>query len=393
VGGVGSFDPDGAGPLAAYDRPFLLNVEALFPRGWDVDGDESWGGVSNWKPKVVPNYSGAFARFAGRISAPRTVLLDGDKTVFEIQFDSSHKYTIAAGTGGRLTIGGESGVIDVANGAHEISAPLSFSGAITKSGAGSLIISGVQRHAAGASLGVRDGIVRLDSNAGEAASGVASATAPLGIVVSKPGSVVLGSDQDLRSLEVIFPAPGTQQFDLASGSEPGAVHAVRIYAADLAAAEESLYQAIRNTQSAGAIDPTDGICDSTQALHANSAIGLAQSVDAHGDAMLLLRLTRQGDVNLDGIVSIADFLQLAAHFDGPGTWDEGDLNYDGIVSIADFLLLASNFNTSYDGESFPISPQDQQILSAFQASVPEPDAALVCALGTILLRRRRAEGN
>ena len=31
VTGIGSFDPDGGGPLAAYDRAFLLDVSPRFP--------------------------------------------------------------------------------------------------------------------------------------------------------------------------------------------------------------------------------------------------------------------------------------------------------------------------------------------------------------------------
>jgi hypothetical protein len=48
------------------------------------------------------------------------------------------------------------------------------------------------------------------------------------------------------------------------------------------------------------------------------------------------------------------------------------------VTISDFIDLASNFNTSYAGEVWPISPEDQQTLSNFAAAhgaaVPEPSA-------------------
>jgi len=128
-------------------------------------------------------------------------------------------------------------------------------------------------------------------------------------------------------------------------------------------------------------------------LHANSGIGLALVNDAHGDASIFIRLTRIGDLNLDGQVSISDFIDLAAHFNGPGTWQEGDLNYDGQVTISDFIDLASNFNTSYAGEVFPISPEHQQALSSFAAAngvtVPEPTAIVSLILVGPLFARRR----
>jgi hypothetical protein len=52
-----------------------------------------------------------------------------------------------------------------------------------------------------------------------------------------------------------------------------------------------------------------------------------------------------GDVNMDGSVTIADFITLAAHFgQAEQDWSTGDLNGDGLVSIADLIDLASNFN-------------------------------------------------
>src|SRR5207253_9099077 len=144
---------------------------------------------------------------------------------------------------------------------------------------------------------------------------------------------------------------------------------------------------------AGAADPTNGIFDSGRGLHPDSGIGIAIVNDAHGDAYVLIRLSRIGDLNLDGVVSIADFIDLASHFNGPGTWQEGDLNYDGQVTISDSIDLASNFNTSYSGEVFPISAEDQKALADFAAaaaasSVPEPAAGWIVLLGGGLVMRR-----
>ena len=113
----------------------------------------------------------------------------------------------------------------------------------------------------------------------------------------------------------------------------------------------------------------------------------------------MIRYTRIGDLNLDGTVSIADFIDLAAHFNqGNATWQMGDVNYDGSVTIADFIDLASNFNQSVSGEALPISADDALMLSEFASSigvtlVPEPSiislALLAAALGLKQKRYRR----
>jgi len=95
---------------------------------------------------------------------------------------------------------------------------------------------------------------------------------------------------------------------------------------------------------------------------------MGKATDSDGGQYILIRPTRLGDVNLDGSVTIADFIDLASHFNGPGTWQEGDVNGDGQVSIGDFIDLASNFNTSYSGLSWAIAPQEKAMLAEFASS-------------------------
>jgi hypothetical protein len=109
---------------------------------------------------------------------------------------------------------------------------------------------------------------------------------------------------------------------------------------------------------------------------------------------VLIRYTRIGDLNLDGTVSIADFIDLAAHFNqSNATWQMGDVNYDGTVSIGDFIDLASNFNQSVSGDAMPISDQEREMLASFAAangasSVPEPGLFAGMTVGLILMGRR-----
>jgi len=194
----------------------------------------------------------------------------------------------------------------------------------------------------------------------------------------------LGSDADFDELDVGYTEAGIQTFDLNSPPAPGAFHAVRIYAANLALAKSTLYAAIRNANATGGNFP-DGIVD--LGLHAGSGIGLATVAD-----YILIRPTKVGDLNLDGSVTIADFIALASHFNQAGTWEEGDVNYDGLVTIADFIALASNFNQSYAGESLGVSEAEAQMLSQFavdhSATVPEAGVGLWMISGAALLRRR-----
>jgi hypothetical protein len=252
--------------------------------------------------------------------------------------------------------------------------------------------------------------VKLNSNAGTAASAGSAASAPLSVNISGEGSsVVLNSDQDLASIRVDFDGTGNQSFDLASPPAPGQFRSVRVYASDLASAKTSLYGAIRTANAAGAPSATDGIYDSGLVTHFGMKVGLAQLVDAHGDSYILMRPTRTGDLNLDGAVTIADFIDLASNFNQTDvTWQEGDLNYDGQVSISDFIDLASNFNGTYAGEAGAINAEDQLMLARFASSVgvdasvigsadfgelsrgvPEPGTMGLLSVGAMLMAGRR----
>jgi hypothetical protein len=409
-----------------------LHLEGPPPPQWNVDADGNWNSLANWEPAVIPDGPTASANFFGKITAPRTVTLDGSRTVSQLNFSNNNSYTIASdAAGSSLTLGSDTNnaVINVNIGSHVISAPVAMNGqvlmnitggtALAMSGGlsiaagktatmlstGTLEIGGAQTHGGGAILDVKAGRVRLNSNAGTAATADAAASAPLTINVSGEGtSVALNSDQDLASIRVDFDGPGNQSFDLASPPSAGQFRSVRVYASDLAAAKTSLYGAIRTANVTGAPSATDGIYDSGLVTHFGMKLGIAELVDGHGDSYILMRPTRPGDLNLDGQVTISDFIDLASNFNQIGvTWQEGDLNYDGQVTISDFIDLAANFNGSYAGSTEGISAQDQQTLANFSSSVgvdpsiigsavPEPGMMGVLSAATMLLagRRRRS---
>ena len=94
-----------------------------------------------------------------------------------------------------------------------------------------------------------------------------------------------------------------------------------------------------------------------------------------------------GDANLDGIVSIADFAVLRTNFGrgGPGVYfQDGDFDGDRLVSITDFALLRANFGGP---------AADAAALDAWAAAVvPEPASLAAVAAGGLGLTRRRQPG-
>jgi autotransporter-associated beta strand protein len=104
----------------------------------------SWSHPLNWLGGV-PHAPGAEGHFWRTITADRAVTLDGDKTVGKLTFDSPFSYTIAPGSGGRLTFNDVSAVatLTVSQGAHAISAPVHLADNLSAAfNAGSLALSG-----------------------------------------------------------------------------------------------------------------------------------------------------------------------------------------------------------------------------------------------------------
>jgi hypothetical protein len=324
------------------------------------------------------------------------------KTVNQVNFNNPNTYTLAPGAGGSLTVTGGGAGISVSAGNHVISAPvtltddtaitvtgaanglrleggLSIAGGktVTKKADGTLTINGAQTHGAGAALQVGQGKVNLVSNAGKAATAATAAGANLSIRVFNGGgasSIVLGTHQDVKEATVTYTDSDLQGLDLNSPAAPGAYNALRIYASDV---------------------------DATKVT--GSAIGVAVLSDAHGDKLTMVRPTRVGDLNLDGSVTISDFIDLASNFNasGPGiTWQEGDLNGDQAVTISDFIDLAANFNGSYAGSIGAVSAGDLETLAGFASSlgvdpavigsaVPEPGTLGLLSIGALGLMARR----
>jgi hypothetical protein len=409
VPGIFSAAPSGTNLLLRYELAPGVSQ-------WITNGGGDWGGAINWSDGT-PDWPTASVNFLGALTAtiPAHILLNGNRLAGSVNFDNANSYIIDAGTpaNSRLGLGTPQfpAALNVLRGSHSITAPIDVGAdlsvvvvpaaqlalgalnniggkGITKSDEGILTIGGNQTHGAGASLNILRGRVNLNTNSGTQSFPNSAAIANLKINISGADSkLVLGANQDLADLVIQVADPGLQSLDLATPPTP-IFRSLRIYGGDLTAKKSYLYGLIRNANA----NPGDGIYDSgLLGAHPNSRLGIARLIDPHGDPFILIRPTRIGDLNLDGQVTIADFIDLAARFNSTGTWQEGDLNYDGQITIADFIDMSSNFNFNYTGESFPISAQDQTILADFAASVPEP-SLLFAALGVSALMPRRIRG-
>jgi hypothetical protein len=386
------------------------------PPQWNKDGDGSWGDALNWDGGV-PNTSAAFANFLGAITAPRTVTLDGDRTVGRINFDNANKYTLAPGSGGTLTIGSPTtaGQINLNAATHEISAKVIVAGdtdvtvpaggrlilsgglalqgtLLALAGGGALDLAGPQSHQ-DAALEVDDGTLTLNSDAGAPPTANPPPEIGLTLFVSSTAAgqnalVKLNASQHLQDLFVDYQEPGQQGLDL--NSTANSYHTLHLYISG-----DGIPEYFADLINYGREHPGEGIFDS--GLHANAAIGLNTFTDQFGNEGMLIRSTQIGDLNLDGTVTIADFIDLASNFGHSGpdvTWQQGDLNSDNAVTIADFIDLAANFGSSYAGDVISISASDFAMLNDFAAAhgitlVPEPAVLLLFSPMIFLMRRRR----
>jgi hypothetical protein len=424
---------DDAIDLAAqlsYERAYAstLVVQSEVPTWTGNSGaDLSWSNYLNWTGGLPSTTQHPFpllastnpdlpkqttANLYNTIRVDTTVTLDGNQSVTTLGFDSPYHYTIAPGTGGSLTITGSGAAINVLSGLHTITAPLAIASStsanitgnltvangfsnsgvtFTKTGAGSLTISGPQSNTPNSIFNANAGVTNFNSNVGG------------NLNLNANSTVNFGSAQNLRSLTIASGKVVTAQ--------PGGANTVRVGSWSITgkldlndnsaifdygstSPIDSIRQLIQTGYNNGSWNGNGIMSTLAQSSSVKTAIGFAeasalfstfpatyagQTIDS---TTILLRYTVPGDATMDGKTDILDFNQLASNFGKAGmTWRQGDFNYDGAVNISDFNLLAGSF-----GKSVPSTQPPGAILirANENPAIPLPPAGYAGAVGLVL---------
>ena len=393
---VGMLDP---GDAEFADLAFVFR-EAPTVHVWNVNTDGTWSTAANWTGGV-PNGVGEATSFAGIITAPRTVTIDGPQTVGSIMFDNANSYTLAGA--GPLTIDADdAATIDVASGSHTISAPLSFAAGqtVNKIGPGTLTISGTQTHGAGAVLAANTGVVNLNSDGGANLQLQAGGTVNLG-ATQHLGGVQIGDAATVQltpgAIKTLVtptltiagsPTAPTGTLDLVndaaildySGTSPAPTVRLQIISARGGTELVGTWDGLGITSSSAAADPSSlsvGYANNADLPLGSYANFRGETVD---DSTILIRTTRIGDANLDGVVNDDDVTIVGATY-GMTTgaeWALGDFDYDGDVDDDDVTLLGA----LYDPSATPIPAP---VAAGSVAAVPEPATLALLMLGSVAI--------
>ncbi|HEY1922847.1 MAG TPA: dockerin type I repeat-containing protein [Tepidisphaeraceae bacterium] len=401
-------------PLNVY----LDNVHAIQTASvstWSNATGGSWSTIGDWSP-TIPQFALDTADLEGAIAGNSTIDLDGSRSVATLNFNSAHQYTIAAGSGGTLSLdaGGSSGIaaindlggthniavpvnlststtITVTNAADtlNISGPISGGGGLTVQGGGTVDISGSNTYQGGTT--VSSGVLVLGSSTAVPASNSVISIASgakvqlamgIGSVTSQIPTIAAGGSLDLTNNHMFI--------NYAAGAQAATDLAVRNY--------------LISGYAGGAWNGTGGINSSLAAATPGFAVGYADGADGVvvglTSGQVELKYTRYGDANLDGVVSGVDFTILVGNLGkSVSAWDKGDFNYDGVVSGVDFTLLVGNLGKAANGADITLPAADLAAIDAFAAanglmtSVPEPTSiglAIVVGMSALSMRRRHA---
>jgi uncharacterized protein (TIGR03790 family) len=105
-----------------------------------------------------------------------------------------------------------------------------------------------------------------------------------------------------------------------------------------------------------------------------------------GDPLMVWKQPLRGDANLDGVVSVADIIDLSQNMNATdAVWRQGDFNGDGTVTISDLIDAITNYGRTDQAIGPSLIPQ---LAASSAASVPEPVGLSIFAFAAATLLRR-----
>jgi hypothetical protein len=122
-----------------------------------------------------------------------------------------------------------------------------------------------------------------------------------------------------------------------------------------------------------------------------------ESSTSGGLASVAVKYTWMGDLDLDGKVTVNDYLEFQHYYETPPaaqyrTWMTGDFNYDGQINVNDYLM----FQQGYESQGVPLSSGEEITDAMWQqgmnmvSTTPEPATLLLLAAGAGLALARRS---
>jgi autotransporter-associated beta strand protein len=377
---------------------------------WDTDGVTPGAGgtapAGTWDGATTNFNSDSTGGGAGTLSAAPTAndivnfaAGTGATGTYTVNVTGSQSAGVANFTQGDVTLDGGSlavGKFHVAAGASGAVTSVvsgfgvgSGAGSVTKTGPGTLTLSGANTHTGGTF--VYEGTL-VAANADALAGGFLSAstgtTARLQAGLPKAATVT--------KLDVV----GTGVVDLTDNS---------MVIKNMTVAQ--VQAMIKKSFNAGQWNATGGLTSSTAAAAspAVTAIGFASNgilnkSDFKGVGGLdaddvLVKYTYYGDSDLNGATTLDDYTLFLNGYQTAGTtWVQGDYDYNGLVTLDDFTLFLAGYQQQgaplSELESLingtPMNSADRSAMLAAVQAVPEPAGlALLGAAGAGLLGRRR----
>ena len=359
--------------------------------------------------KTFTNYGTVLTNTTGQVfstlSMASSGFLSGGATVGNLQMNGGSIATgpatlamagniASTGSGasisGNLNLGGTNRVVNVASGGGSVDLSVSAAvsnGSITKTGVGTLLLSGsvtlagLNANEGGTQLG-RSGTIGALSIASSGTVSLTPNTGTYKVIDTSALSISGGGHLDLWNNAMILRASGSSQNAINLAAVQAGVNAASdgLLWDGVGIGSTTAFNEVSNTQ-ALALMVYDNTVITQSTFEGVSGLGYFDGGNPVGFNQVLVKLTYLGDFNADGMINASDYTWLDGFALGGSAL--GDLNGDGLVNATDYTWL----DGSALNQSFGILATQQDSGSAVSPlqSVPEPGTLGMLLVGVFSL--------